>query len=119
MTELQRCKQWIEAALEYSGGTHLYEDVVTAVVEGKMQLWPAEKSCWVTEITVYPRKKVLHVFLAGGDLDEIMGMHESVVQWAKNQGCEGMTLTGRKGWVKALKDNGWKPQQLMLLEKRC
>ena len=35
MTELQRCRQWIEAALEYSGGTHLYEDVVTAVVEGK------------------------------------------------------------------------------------
>jgi N-acyl-L-homoserine lactone synthetase len=47
-----------------------------------------------------------------------MGMHESVVQWAKNQGCEGMTLTGRKGWVKALKDNGWKPHQLILLEKR-
>jgi hypothetical protein len=118
LTELDRCRVWIEAALEYSGGTHIYEDIVTAVVEGKMQLWPAKKSCWVTEITVYPRKKVLHVFLAGGDLTEILDMHESVVQWAKNQGCEGMTLAGRKGWVRALKDNGWKPQQLILLEKR-
>ena len=58
------------------------------------------------------------MFLAGGDLDEIMAMHESVVQWAIDQGCEGMTLTGRKGWVKALQNNGWKPQQLILLEKR-
>jgi hypothetical protein len=45
-------------------------------------------------------------------------MHDSVVQWAIDQGCEGMTLTGRKGWVKALQNNGWKPQQLILLEKR-
>tara|TARA_R100001377_G_C3112974_1_gene83266 strand:+ start:56 stop:415 length:360 start_codon:yes stop_codon:yes gene_type:complete len=118
VTELERCKVWIESALEYSGNTHIYEDIVTAVIEGKMQLWPAENSCWVTEITVYPRKKVLHVFLAGGNLDEILDMHDSVVQWAKEQGCEGMTLTGRKGWVKALQHNGWKPQQLMLLEKR-
>ena len=103
MTELQRCRQWIESALEYSGGTHLYEDVVTAVVEGKMQLWPAEKSCLVTEITVFPRKKVLHVFLGGGNLEEIISMHDSVIEWAKDQGCESLTMTGRKGWSKALK----------------
>ena len=117
MTELQRCKGWIESALEYGGGTHIYEDIVTAIIEGKMQLWPAENSCWVTEITVYPRKKVLHVFLAGGNLDEILGMHDSVVNWAIDQGCEGMTLTGRKGWGKALADIGWK-SKLVLLEKR-
>ena len=117
MTELERCREWIESALEYSGGTHLYEDIVTAVVEGKMQLWPAEKSCLVTEITVFPRKKVLHVFLGGGDLDEILGMHESVVQWGEAQGCSSLTMTGRKGWLKALKNNGWK-SQLVLLEKR-
>ena len=117
MNELERCRVWIEAALEYSGGTHLYEDIVEAVIEGRMQLWPAKNSCWVTEITAFPRKKVLHVFLAGGELDEILEMHEYVVQWAIEQGCESMTLTGRKGWVKALKNKGWK-SQLVLLEKR-
>ena len=62
MTELERCRVWIEAALEYSGGTHIYEDVVTAIVEGKMQLWPAEKSCWVTEITVYHERRCFMCF---------------------------------------------------------
>jgi len=117
MTELERCKDWIESALEYGGGTHLYEDIVKSIVAGEMQLWPAKDSCLVTEITVYPQKKVLHVFLGGGDLQEILGMHSDVVQWAISQGCESLTMTGRKGWVKALKNDGWQAQ-LVLLEKR-
>ena len=117
MNELERCKDWIESALAYGGGTHLYEDIVEAIVAGKMQLWPAENSCLVTEITLFPRKKVLHVFLGGGDLDEIIGMHESVVQWAIDQGCASLTMTGRKGWGKPLKSSGWE-SQLVLYEKR-
>jgi hypothetical protein len=117
MNELERCRPWIEAALEYGGGTHIYSDIVTSIVEGKMQLWPAEKACIVTEITVYPRKKVLHVFLGGGELGQILDMHTDVVQWAKDQGCESLTMTGRRGWTKALKNDGWK-EQLVLLEKR-
>jgi len=27
VNELERCRPWIEAALEYSGGTHEFEDV--------------------------------------------------------------------------------------------
>jgi hypothetical protein len=117
MSELERCRGWIESALEYGGGTHYYEDIVESIVSGKMQLWPAKDSCLVTEITVYPRKKVLHVFLGGGDLEEIIDMHESVVQWAIEQGCESLTMTGRKGWGKPLKNSGWK-SQLVLYEKR-
>ena len=117
MNELERCRGWIEAALEYGGGTHLFEDIAEAVTEGRMQLWPAKDSCLVTEITSYPRKKVLHVFLAGGDLKEILAMRQSVVQWGIAQGCESITMTGRKGWVKVLQNEGCK-SQLVLLEKR-
>ena len=117
MSELERCRGWIEAALEYGGGTHYYEDIAEGVTSGVLQLWPAERGCWVTEVTQYPRKKVLHVFLAAGELDQIIDMHESVVQWAIEQGCESLTMTGRKGWGKPLKNSGWK-SQLVLYEKR-
>lgn len=105
--ELVRCKPWIEAALEYSGGTHLYEDIVKSIVSGHMQLWPAENGCAVTEIIVFPRKKVLHVFLAGGELTQITDMDDSAANFAKSQGCTGMTLAGRKGWSRVLKAKGW------------
>jgi len=114
MSELERCRGWIEAALEYGGGTHYYEDIAEGVTSGVLQLWPAERGCWVTEVTQYPRKKVLHVFLAAGELDQIIDMHESVVQWAKTQGCQSLTLSGRKGWTKALEDLDWKPKMVFM-----
>ena len=106
--ELTRCRAWIEAALEYSGGTHNFDDVAEGLASGKMQLWPAPKGCIVTEIVVYPRKKVLNVFLGGGELEQIMDMHQDVITWAKSQGCEALAMTGRFGWKKPLERHGWK-----------
>jgi len=107
--ELARCRPWIEAALEYSGGTHNFDDVAEALASGKMQLWPAPKGCIVTEIVVYPRKKVLNVFLGAGELDQLMDMHKDVIAWSKAQGCVAVTITGRYGWKKPLTKHGWKP----------
>ena len=109
VNELERCRPWIEAALEYSGGTHNFEDVVDGIVDGNMQLWPSPRGCIVTEIVVYPRKKVLNVFLGGGELDQLLDMHNDVTAWAKSYGCDTLMITGRFGWKKPLKAHGWKP----------
>lgn len=106
--ELERCKPWIEAALEYCNGTYLWEDVVQNIAEEKMQFWPAPRGCMVTEIVVYPRKKVLNIFLAGGELDQLVDMYDDMNAWAKAQGCTGGTMTGRVGWKKVLEPMGWK-----------
>jgi len=107
--EFKRCQKWIEDALEYSGGTHETIDVFHGIIEGRMQLWPAPEGCLVTEIIKYPRKTVLHIFLAGGKLEQLTDMHSDVVGWGKQQGCTALTLAGRRGWEKALKNFGWKP----------
>ena len=73
-----------------------------------MQLWAAPKGCIVTEIVVYPRKKVVNLFLAGGELDQIMDMEHDIGKWAERQGCTGGMMTGRLGWKKPLSENGWK-----------
>lgn len=112
----KRCEDWIKSALEYGGGTHDIEDVFRAILESRMQLWPAENGCLVTEILVYPRKKVLHIFLAGGEMGQITDMHHDVIEWAKAQGCTALTLSGRKGWIKALAKFGWK-EKLVSLSK--
>ena len=108
ISELDRCRPWIEDALEYCNGTHSYEDVVQSISEGRMQLWPAPSGCMVTEIVIYPRKKVLNIFLAGGELDQLLDMNSDMNAWAKQQGCTGGTLTGRVGWKKVLEPMGWK-----------
>jgi len=114
MTELERCREWIESALEYSGGTHVFEDIVRGIGNGKMQLWPAPKGCLVTEIIDYPRKRVLNVFLGGGEFEQLADMHTDVIAWAKSHGCVGAMITGRKGWERAYRPYGWKPLHVTL-----
>lgn len=107
---LDRCRPHIEAALEYAGGTHLPGDVIRAILAGGLQLWPGEHSAIVTEIEHYPQMKTCHLFLAGGDLDELKLMLPSIEQWAAQNGCSKVTLAGRKGWQRSfLKDVGYEP----------
>jgi hypothetical protein len=107
--ELNRCRHWIEAALDRGGNTHLFSDIVDGVKQGTMQFWPAPDACAVTEIIVYPRKKTLHIFLAGGNMDTIVDMDESAVHYAKAIGCDGVSVAGRKGWQKVLSKKGYSP----------
>jgi len=72
-----------------------------------MQFWPAPRGCAVTEIIKYPQKKVLHIFLAGGDMDQILDMDSSAVEFAKMNGCTGMSIAGRRGWKRVLKNKGY------------
>lgn len=108
MHVIERCQPWIEAALEYGNKTHTFQDVVEGIAEGRMQLWAAAEGCAVTEIVVYPRKKVLNIFLAGGKLDSLREMAPDMRRWAEAQGCASATLTGRRGWVRALAKDGWR-----------
>lgn len=66
----------IEAALYYAAETYAYEDVVDAVQTGEMFFWPAQESFLVTEVAQFPRKRTLHIFLAGGKLSEVKSMDE-------------------------------------------
>ena len=117
INELERCRPWIEAALEYSAGTHDYDDIVQGIVEGRMQLWPAPRGCIVTEIVVYPKKKHLNIFLAGGELDQILDMNDDVRDWAEMQGCDAAMMSGRTGWKKPLEPLGWKVQHVHFVKE--
>lgn len=107
-------RDWIEAALQHAGGTHTFDDVVASLNAGRMQLWPAERGCAVTEIVVYPQKKVLHVFLAAGDMDQILVGFDTVAAWAREQGCTAMTMSGRLGWQRVLRSEGWEPTMVTM-----
>lgn len=104
--EFDRCKPWLEEALSYANDTHDIEDVWAGIEEGRFHFWPAERGALVTEIQVYPKRKVFHVFLGGGDLDQLLDMIESVQVYARIMGCKSITVSGRKGWVKVFQSRG-------------
>jgi len=110
-------RELLEMALARAGGTHTYEDVLELISVGDMFFWPASKSCMVTEIVQYPRKRALHVFLAAGDLAEIKDMESSLIAFAKSLKCSALSMSGRKGWTKALKDMDWHEAHITLVKQ--
>ena len=102
--KFEKNRKYIADALEYSGGTHSIDDVYLACAVGEAQLHPLEKSCIITEVVDYPRMSVCRIWLAGGDLDELMDAEKSISVWAKSIGCDAMEINGRMGWKRQLKD---------------
>lgn len=105
-------RPYIERALRHSGGTHSFEDVKEAIEQGLMQLWPVPGGCIVTEILQFPRRRVLNVFLGGGDMAQLLDLHESVIAWAREQGCDAVRASGRWGWKRVLPKHGWEPMHM-------
>lgn len=104
LDELERLAYHIEAALAYSGDTHSLVQVVDAIKDGSAQFFPLENSVIVTEVVDYPKKSVCRIWLAGGNMDELVEAEKKIVPWAKSHGCSGMEIIGRKGWERQLKD---------------
>jgi len=102
--EWDRCQHWIEAALPYASNSHRINDVWLAIQNGKAQFFPRQKCAIVTEIVDYPRRSVCRIWLAGGDLDELIDAEKDIAQWARSIGCSGMEIIGRKGWQRKLTD---------------
>ena len=115
--EVLRVRPFLEPALPYGGNTHDYVHIVQGVISGNLILWPTENAAIVTEFHNFPNKRMLHIFLAGGDLDEITALHDQVVKFAKETGCAGLSLTGRPGWVKALSGLGFGDKGLRYVTK--
>ena len=110
MIDLEAYRAQIEAAQAYSGGTHIFEDVLQGVVDGRMQAWINDDTIAITEVVVFPRKRVLHCFLAGGKMRKVIEMMPSAMEWGRAQGCASFTIAGRRGWVRVLSRHGWRPQ---------
>lgn len=107
LDQIEDRRDLIEAALEYADGTHTYDDIVEMVMQGRL-LWKClPNSFMIFEVVTYPRQRNLHVFLAGGNLQEIRDTQDELIELARLAGCTTITLSGRRGWVKALHDLGW------------
>ena len=103
---LTDCRNWIEAAIEYTNGTHDFDDICAGIYGGKFHLLARPEGCLVLEIHTYPRKRALHVFLAGGDLSGVKHLPD-LEQLARDMGATEITATGRAGWARVLASQGW------------
>lgn len=109
LDEWERCAPWIQAALDRDG-THELEDVLALVMADEAQFWPGERSAVITEVLCLPKVKSLHVWLAGGEMDELLEQMLPVIEdFAKRAGCNRFSVAGRDGWERAMRNKGFTP----------
>ena len=114
--DLARCREWIEAALEHTGGTHTFDDIAAGCYLGKFSLLAKSDGCAVLEIHEFPRKRALNVFLLGGELSAI-GHHDELERIARDANATEITMTGRAGWARVLAPLGWDREPSVTLKK--
>ena len=104
----ERVREWLEAALADRAPLHDLNSVVEAIEAKEAQLWVGKASCMVTQIDDFPTgARVMTVWLAAGDLDDVMAGRPQVEEWARAAGCTQIIIEGRPGWVRTLKDHGF------------
>lgn len=112
---MEQLRQWLQPALDRAGNTHSFEDVIAEIQAGNMQLWTGPKGAAVTMIYDFPQKRFLHVFLAGGELEQVKDFVPSMEAWGRENGCSQMPLAGRRGWARVL--DGWTPTHTVLIKE--
>lgn len=107
-------RKHLEAALAHEGVGRSVEDVLEKIATGHAQMWAGENSFHITEIIVHPNRKTLHVWLSGGDMQELIEMAPKLMAWGKKMGCTDATIEGRLGWERVLAPLGFEKKAVLL-----
>lgn len=110
-------KARLQRALDVAGNTHTADDVAELVKAGRMQSWVNGDSLVVTEVVQYPRTNALNVFLAVGNMDEVLDLIPMMAEFGRQHGCTKMRMQGRRGWARVLPDLGWHEQKQVIYER--
>lgn len=107
-TTFDRVWPWLAEAMTSGGDTHSKDDIWEMVESGEATLWASARSAAITEIIQNPRKVWMNVWLAGGNLEELLTiLLPQAEESARQQGITEMWAWGRLGWIKALKQEGF------------
>lgn len=83
------------------------EEVIAELAANRAQLWPGERSAMVTMLNNTPEGRCLHIWLAGGDMHELVAMTPGLEAWGRQQGCHYANIHGRRGWERVGRNLGW------------
>lgn len=107
---------FIEGAADYTGGRYTVDDAYSMVMNHDFLLWATFdktgiKGAAVTNFILYPRKKVLHIMFLGGEggMDWKDKYLKTMQFFAFDNQCDSIEASGRPGWAKILKHDGFTP----------
>lgn len=116
---LEDVRRLIASGLEYDP-SYSVDDVLKEVREHTAELMYRDRSLVVWNLIERPRSKCFHIWIAAGDLEEIINeIYPALVERARELGCDQMSYVGRRGWIRVLKDKGFKEVATVAVKELC
>lgn len=88
------------------GGLFTIDDLKEGIVNGEFQSFARDESWLVTQIFETPRKRVMNIILAFGEIDQLVSMESEVDEFARKNGVNLIGATARTGF-EAFMTDGW------------
>ena len=98
----------LQKALDRQGGLYTLTDILERCADGRMQSWVHNNSWAVTQISVYPRRRLLDIVAVVGDLGDCRILNAKLVKFANEMNVDLIASYGRRGWVRLGQSLGWK-----------
>jgi len=87
------------------------QDILDDIKNSKMQSFVVGDSWAVTQISDFPRRRIIECFLAIGRAEDISALNQKIENFAKEVGATGIRAFGRDGFKELAAENDWKSGQ--------
>lgn len=115
---LDETRATLGKSVDTAHGRYSMGHIVQEILNGDQHLWVVLDedskviSALTTKFVSYPGKLLLAGQFLGGE--KIMRwralMLETLERWAIDNNCDGMEMTGRRGFERVLRPHGWTPE---------
>jgi len=120
--------KYLKKSEEWTKGRANIDDIVRFIYSGTMQLWvffePDTDEVYghmITEIKAYPKSKTLVLQYCAGEPGAMQyvetRMHDVVVSFAKDSGCDRVEFIGRPGWKRSALSHGYELEACVYTKK--
>ena len=108
---MQRLLHWqpeIEDAMRRVNYMYTFNDVVESILRQQRIFYEFDDCMIIMQIDPFPQWKAFHCFLACGTTEAILAAEPKMHEIAKVLDCKYLSISGRVGWPRRLKSEGWK-----------
>ena len=113
----EKSKPLLVKALHRSGDLHTIDDVLESIKTKKAIFYPLKDGAAIFSVREYARRKLLQIWLVGGDMDaSIEGVLSGADFHAEQNGCDGIEVIGRKGWKRVLQPYGYDYKSVVMIK---
>ena len=117
------CKPLLKKATDRDGSRQTVEGLYGCVKSGTSCLWcifinDVIVGSATTEVNSYIQDKILRVSFLGGERMELWleGFIESLKEYGRFNGCNGIDLVGRRGWLRELSKFGFEQEKFVCMK---